>query len=154
MTLDHNYSSLLSKALADTPDTGGMRGATCNHTLPVLSHQTLHRTLFTVNRYLDSHPTSEVQFLEMEFWEGLSCQTNRLWDDVMFSTEKALSVTWILGLLFSAPAAVFSHLANKCVTWRQHNTNIKVGKEPQKQKMSSLLTNNVLNSSKLLNQWD
>lgn len=91
-------------------------GATCHHPLPVLSRQTFHQPLFTLNRHLESRSTSEVQFLEMEYWERLSCQTNRLWDDVMFSTEKALSVTRILCLLFSAPAAVFSHLANKCVT--------------------------------------
>lgn len=126
-----------------------MCGATCT----VLSHQTFHQPLFTLNRHLESGPTSEVQFLEMEYWGRLSCQTNRLWDDVMFSTEKALSVTWILCLLFSAPAAAFSHLANKCVTW-SNTIPTQSTKEPQKEKTSSLFTNNVLNSSKLLNQLD
>lgn len=97
-------------------DTGGMCGATCNNTLPVLSLQTFHHPLFTINRHLESRPTSEVQFLEVKYWERLSGQTNRLSDDVMFSTEKALSVLRILCLLFSTPAAVFSDLANKCVT--------------------------------------
>lgn len=107
------------------------RNATCNHPLPVLSHQTFHQPLFTLNRHLESRPTSEVPRNGILGTFVLSDQQALGWGHV-FHGEGSISDQNIMSAVFRSSSRVLTLSKQMChlkATQYQYQST----KEPQKQ---------------------
>lgn len=123
------------------------------HVSPVLSHQTFHQSVYPKQAPgISSHIWGSVPRNGILGTFVLSDQQALGWCHV-FHGEGFISDQNIMSAVFRSSSRVLT-LSKQMCPLKATQYQYQSMKEPQKQKMSISLPNNVLNSSKLLNQLD